>query len=293
MPTGGAHDDGRLIDMTGHLSSDGRTRVVVVDDSEPIRRLLRLTFATDTRFELVAEGASGEEAVELVRRHRPDVVVMDRMMPGMGGLAALREVHRGCPATQIILYTAQADAHTRHVASSAGALAVIDKQVVTVDLVDIIARALVRHWAEEDANVEMTVGPVSSAAARVWVANTRHILACLRARPAVLDPPVPEDVLEAFERFLDGWAQSASTEEFLWVGRAPAEEVSRLVGHWAAVDSMTDEQLDELGCSWSPPEGEPFFAALTEGALKALAAHERTRELCARLALQWNGAVQD
>ena len=293
MPTNGSQDERPLIDLTEGRAAGDRTRVVVVDDSEPVRRLLRLTFATDARFELTAEGSSGEEAVELVRLHRPDVVVLDRLMPGMGGLAAVREVHRCSPDTEIILYTAEATAHARHVASSAGALAVIDKEMVTVDLADFIARTLVRHWAEEDADVELTVGPVSSAAARVWIANTRHLLACLRDRPDVLDPPVPEDVLDAFEGFLDDWARSADTEEFLWVGRAPAEEVSRLVGHWAAVDSMTNEQLEHLGCSWSPPEGAAFFAALTEGTLKALAAHERTQELSARLSRQWNGAAPD
>ncbi|HET6794137.1 MAG TPA: response regulator [Acidimicrobiales bacterium] len=289
MGHGGSAEQGWIdLDRMGESA-----RVVVVDDSESIRRLLALTFRTDDRFELVASGESGEEAVELAREHRPDVLVIDRMMPGMGGLAALREVRRCCPETAIVLYTATADGGTRQAAGSAGALAVVDKQTVTVDLADVIARALVRHWAEHGATVEVVVGPVSSAAARMWVDNTRRILMALRARPEVLDPPVPEDVLDSFGRFVSDWADQAEvTDEFLWVGRAPVDDVRRLVEHWARVDSMTDEQLEQLGCSWSPPEARPFFVALTQGALRALEAHERTAELCARLSRQWDDVLK-
>ena len=50
---------------------------------------------------------------------------------------------------------------------------------------------------------------------------------------------------------------------------------------------MSDQQLEALGIHWSPPEGQPFFHALTAGVLRALERHEETKELAARLSTQW------
>jgi DNA-binding NarL/FixJ family response regulator len=69
-------------------------RVLVVDDQELVRVGFAAVLGTQPDFEVVAEAATGREAVDLVRAHRPDVVLMDVRMPGLDGIAATAEICR-------------------------------------------------------------------------------------------------------------------------------------------------------------------------------------------------------
>ena len=132
------------------------------------------------------------------------------------------------------------------------------------------------------------VGPVDSASARVWVPNTQKILDAVRAHPEVLERAVPADAFELFYSFLRQWGEiAATTEEFRWAARASAADVGRIVEYWAVIDRLTDEQLKLIGVHWSPPEGEPFFRALTAGVLQALGRQAETQRLAALLGEQW------
>lgn len=266
-----------------------RVRVVIVDDTEDIRLLLRFSFRTDPRFELVGEGVNGREAIDLAARERPDLMVLDRQMPVLGGVEALPEIRAVSPRTAVVLYTAGADAGTYQAAVSAGAVQVVEKGAMASSVVDTLAGILVAHWASDDASVEVRVGPVASEAARIWVANTAQILEALRRRPEVLAEPVPVEVLDLFARFLDTWSQVAREQEiFTWVARTTPSEIQRLVEYWAAMDRLADEDLARLGCQWSPPEALPFFHALTAAVIEALDAHAESRELAHSLAAQWS-----
>jgi CheY-like chemotaxis protein len=276
------------------MGGSRKVRVAVVDDLADVRLLLRVLFETDARFEVVGEARNGVEAIELAERMAPDVIVLDRQMPVMGGVEALPEIRRRAPRAAVVLYTAGADANTAQAALAAGALQVIDKTDSPSSFVDDLADVLLGHWAGPGADVDIRVGPVTSGAARAWVANTSEILAAIRAHPEVLDEPVPDDVLELFETFLVEWGEvAADTEVFRWAARADVARVQRLVEHWAAVDRMSDEQLAVLGVQWSPPEARPFFLALTAGVLEAVAAREEMRQLADTLAGQWPNAAED
>lgn len=74
------------------------TRVLIVDDEPLIRSGFRFVLANDSSIEVVGEGADGAEAIELVRAHRPDVVLMDVRMPGMGGPEATAVIVAGSNA---------------------------------------------------------------------------------------------------------------------------------------------------------------------------------------------------
>jgi DNA-binding NarL/FixJ family response regulator len=80
-------------------------QVLLADDEAMVRAGVRAILASDPGIEVVAEAADGPEAVELVRAHRPDVVLLDIRMPGLDGLAAADEIAAVAPATSVVMLT--------------------------------------------------------------------------------------------------------------------------------------------------------------------------------------------
>jgi DNA-binding NarL/FixJ family response regulator len=80
-------------------------RVVLADDEVMIRSGIRSILESDARIEVVAEAGDGHEAIELVLRHQPDVVVLDIRMPVLDGLAAAKEIASVAPSTKIVMLT--------------------------------------------------------------------------------------------------------------------------------------------------------------------------------------------
>ncbi|MEV7733055.1 response regulator transcription factor [Streptomyces sp. NPDC088921] len=80
-------------------------RVLIADDEPMIRAGVRAVLATDPDIEVVAEAVDGHDAVELVRRHRPAVAVLDIRMPGLNGIDAAAEIHTTVPTTSVIMLT--------------------------------------------------------------------------------------------------------------------------------------------------------------------------------------------
>jgi DNA-binding NarL/FixJ family response regulator len=78
-------------------------RVLAVDDHPPFLALLRELLRATRYLERVGEATSGEEAVEAARSLRPDIVLMDVRMPGLGGIAAAKLIKEGCPSTLVVL----------------------------------------------------------------------------------------------------------------------------------------------------------------------------------------------
>jgi DNA-binding NarL/FixJ family response regulator len=85
-------------------------RLLIVDDHPVVRDGLRGMFAGAQEFEVIGEAADGEEALVLARSLRPDVILMDLHMPGMGGAAAIHELaERGVTASVLVLTTYDSD----------------------------------------------------------------------------------------------------------------------------------------------------------------------------------------
>jgi two-component system, NarL family, invasion response regulator UvrY len=84
-------------------------RVIVVDDHQLVRIGTRRLLEDIPGFEIIADAGSGEEAVELVIRHKPDVVLMDIQMPGIGGLEATRRCLRAHPEVKVLAVTIYED----------------------------------------------------------------------------------------------------------------------------------------------------------------------------------------
>jgi len=88
--------------MTASIPS---IRVLVVDDQELVRMGSALTLDSAVDIEVVGEAATGEEAIRRVRELKPDVVLMDVRMPGMGGIEATRIITTARPATRVLILT--------------------------------------------------------------------------------------------------------------------------------------------------------------------------------------------
>ncbi len=84
-------------------------RVLLVDDHELVRSGIRRLLDDADNIDVVGEAESGEQALELVRAHDPDVVLMDVNMPGIGGLEATRKLSRQAPKLPVIILTVHTD----------------------------------------------------------------------------------------------------------------------------------------------------------------------------------------
>ena len=102
-------------------------RVLVADDQAPFRRAARSVLSATADFELVAEATSGEEAVALVRALRPDIVLMDVTMAGIGGIEAARSIAETYPETMTILLSTRREEDLPPQARTCGAAAYLHK----------------------------------------------------------------------------------------------------------------------------------------------------------------------
>ena len=80
-------------------------RVLLVDDHSVVRKGLRTFLAYDTELDVVGEAADGAEALSLAQELKPDVVLMDLLMPGMDGIAATAAIRRALPETEVLALT--------------------------------------------------------------------------------------------------------------------------------------------------------------------------------------------
>ena len=115
--------------------------LMLVDDHHVVRMGLKAYFATLPDIQVVAEAASGQEALDLAARHAPDVVLMDLIMPGMDGVEATRLVKKTSPRTQVIVLTSPHDDEHIFPAIRAGALSYLLKDVDPDELAEAVRKA--------------------------------------------------------------------------------------------------------------------------------------------------------
>ena len=118
--------------------------VMVVDDQAPFRLAARAVVRRAEGFELVAEAATGEEAVAMMADARPELVLMDINMPGINGIEATRQIVAIAPDTVVFLCSTYQLSDLPPDAITSGARAYVNKE-------EFGAEALRRLWDDRDA----------------------------------------------------------------------------------------------------------------------------------------------
>ncbi|MGZ6316960.1 MAG: response regulator [Anaerolineales bacterium] len=109
--------------------------LLLVDDHEVVRTGLKAFLESKGRFRVVAEAASGMEAIQRTLATNPAIVVMDISMPGMDGLEATRQLRKMCPASQVLALTVHDDKHYFMEMLASGASGYLTKQAAADELV--------------------------------------------------------------------------------------------------------------------------------------------------------------
>jgi NarL family two-component system response regulator LiaR len=124
------------------MGNDATIRVMLVDDHAVVRSGLGAVLTSFDDLKLVGEAGNGDEAVRLCRQLRPDVVLMDLMMPVMDGVTATRIIHEQLPEVCIIALTSFNEKDLVEGALRAGAMSYLLKTISAAELVSAIRGAV-------------------------------------------------------------------------------------------------------------------------------------------------------
>jgi DNA-binding NarL/FixJ family response regulator len=110
--------------------------VLLVDDSEEVRSILRLLVAADGRLRVVGEAENGREAVAQAERLQPDAIILDVAMPEMSGLDALPLLRQRAPGSLVVIYAGGSRSQNEPAALAAGAVSYFEKGASVRAVVD-------------------------------------------------------------------------------------------------------------------------------------------------------------
>ncbi|MBH8552482.1 response regulator transcription factor [Nostocaceae cyanobacterium CENA357] len=125
-------------------------RVLVADDHELTRLTLQLAFSCQENIQVVGLASNGQEAIEMVKRHHPDVIVLDLQMPVMDGWSASSHIKAISPQTQILAYSSVEDVSFAQTKAMPSFDDVCKKDVPTTELI-----ALVRQLGKRSGDASM------------------------------------------------------------------------------------------------------------------------------------------
>jgi DNA-binding NarL/FixJ family response regulator len=152
------------------IEKPGETTIVLADDHKVVRQGLRALLEAEPRLRVIGETGDGLEVTQLVERLRPDVLVLDVMMPGLSGLEVTRKVKKCSPSTHVIILSMHRD--------ESYVLAALKNGAAGYVLKDSSAEELVKAVDEAAANRHYLSPPLSDSAIEAYTK---------RAGPAPLD----------------------------------------------------------------------------------------------------------
>ncbi len=109
-------------------------KIMLADDHHIVRKGLRALLSNEKDFEIIGEASNGLEAIELAKSLKPDILVLDLMMPGINGLEVTARLTKSCPQIRIIILSMQSNEAYVYEAIRSGAMAYILKDNTTDEL---------------------------------------------------------------------------------------------------------------------------------------------------------------
>lgn len=116
-------------------------KIIIVDDHQIVRRGLRMTIDAEKDMKVLDETADGSQILKLIKKHKPDVILMDLQMPKMDGVDALKMIRPEFPELPVLILTSFSDDAHIYAALRAGASGFLLKEMNGDELVDAIRGA--------------------------------------------------------------------------------------------------------------------------------------------------------
>jgi NarL family two-component system response regulator LiaR len=161
------------------MNEMGRIRVMIVDDHHMVREGLKVLLSTRDDIEVVGEAANGAEAVEECRAVRPDVVLMDVMMPVMDGSAATAKIAGEFPSVRVIALTSFVDEELVEKTLEAGAISYLLKDARPEALTQAIRDAFKGRGTIDSSAMKAVLDRRHDEVGKDLTAREREVLALL------------------------------------------------------------------------------------------------------------------
>jgi len=135
------------------MDAENSLRVVIVDDFDMTRTLLQVILRSQ-KFVVVGEAADGIAGVDMVMRLKPDIVLLDIVMPRLNGIGALEKIHAKMPEVMILMVTGNDDASLVKSAMDKGASGYIVKPFNTASVIETMKDARERFIVRNAAQIQ-------------------------------------------------------------------------------------------------------------------------------------------
>ncbi|MGI8539813.1 MAG: response regulator [Rubrobacteraceae bacterium] len=196
------------------MTEPEKITVLLVDDHAMVRQGVRAFLDTQPDISVVAEAASGEEAIKMAAEHAPDVALMDLIMPGMDGVEATRLLTAKSPRTSVIVLTSYHDDEHVFPAIRAGALSYVLKEIGPSELAEAVRKA---------ANGEATLHP------RVASRVVRELHGAWRGEPNVFHD-LSNRELEVLKLVAEGLSNKEISGRLFISEKTTKSHVSNILG---------------------------------------------------------------
>jgi len=209
-------------------------RLLIIDDHEMVREGLKAMLVSEPDFAIVGDAANAEQALELIERLRPDVILLDIRLPGVSGIEVCRTVTERYPETSVIILTTFSDENLVAQCIQAGARGFIVKDIERFDLKRSI-RAVARGEAAIDTKAAVAV------------------LAQLRRSPKVNSDPSPEQLSSQQLVILRLVAQGLSSREIatqLYLSENTVKGYVQEILHRLGVKNRTEAVMVAVKQGW-------------------------------------------
>lgn len=195
--------------------------VLLTDDHAIVRQGVRAYLETQPDIKVIGEAGSGEEAIPLCESLAPDIVLMDLLMPGMGGVEATRRVKTISPRTQVIVLTSYHEDEHVVPAIRAGALSYLLKDAAPGEIATAIRKAAVG---------EVTLSPAIAAQMMKAVSGER------KAIETTAPSPLTTRELEVIRLIADGLSNTEIAEKLFLSEKTVKSHVSNILAKLHVTD---------------------------------------------------------